>query len=110
MEISRKQFEEAAEIVMQYAKQQEINYIKSRHLSNRLKKFYINENEILKNTDISVRCLNALKSGDLENLTIKELAEKYSKNDLCRLFRNFGKKSINELEEIMEKAGVYNWR
>ena len=49
--------------------------------------------------DLSVRALNCLKSAEVE--TLGELVG-YSKNDLLK-FRNFGKKSLSELDELLEK-------
>lgn len=52
--------------------------------------------------DLSVRALNCLKAADVEMLG--DLVQ-YSKADLLK-FRNFGKKSLSELEEIIEKMGL----
>ena len=49
--------------------------------------------------DLSVRALNCLKSAEVE--TLGELVV-FSKNDLLK-FRNFGKKSLSELDELLEK-------
>ena len=49
--------------------------------------------------DLSVRALNCLKSAEVE--TLGELVG-YNKNDLLK-FRNFGKKSLSELDELLEK-------
>lgn len=48
--------------------------------------------------DLSVRALNCLKSASLE--TLGELV-RFQKSDLLK-FRNFGKKSLTELEELLE--------
>ncbi len=47
--------------------------------------------------DLSVRALNCLKSAEVE--TLGELV-KFNKNDLLK-FRNFGKKSLTELDELL---------
>lgn len=47
--------------------------------------------------DLSVRALNCLKSAEVE--TLAELVV-FNKNDLLK-FRNFGKKSLSELEELL---------
>ena len=47
--------------------------------------------------DLSVRALNCLKSAEVE--TLGELV-KFQKNDLLK-FRNFGKKSLTELDELL---------
>lgn len=47
--------------------------------------------------DLSVRALNCLKSAEVE--TLGDLV-KYNKNDLLK-FRNFGKKSLTELDELL---------
>jgi DNA-directed RNA polymerase subunit alpha len=52
----------------------------------------------LADMDLSVRALNCLKAADVESLG--ELV-RYNKNDLLK-FRNFGKKSLTELEELLE--------
>lgn len=48
--------------------------------------------------DLSVRALNCLKAADVE--TLGELVQ-FNKNDLLK-FRNFGKKSLTELDELVE--------
>jgi DNA-directed RNA polymerase subunit alpha len=48
--------------------------------------------------DLSVRALNCLKAADVE--TLGELVH-YNKNDLLK-FRNFGKKSLTELDELLD--------
>ena len=52
--------------------------------------------------DLSVRALNCLKAADVE--TLGELVS-YVKNDLLK-FRNFGKKSLTELEDLIESKGL----
>ncbi|MFO7868507.1 MAG: DNA-directed RNA polymerase subunit alpha [Bacteroidales bacterium] len=47
--------------------------------------------------DLSVRALNCLKAADVE--TLGELVQ-FNKNDLLK-FRNFGKKSLTELDELL---------
>ena len=51
----------------------------------------------LSDMDLSVRALNCLKSAEVE--TLGELVA-YNKNDLLK-FRNFGRKSLNELDELL---------
>lgn len=48
--------------------------------------------------DLSVRALNCLKAADVE--TLGDLV-RYNKNDLLK-FRNFGKKSLTELEDLLD--------
>jgi len=48
--------------------------------------------------DLSVRALNCLKAADVE--TLADLVS-FNKNDLLK-FRNFGKKSLTELEELVQ--------
>ncbi len=48
--------------------------------------------------DLSVRALNCLKAAEVE--TLGDLV-KFNKNDLLK-FRNFGKKSLTELDELLE--------
>ena len=52
--------------------------------------------------DLSVRALNCLKAADIE--TLGDLVS-FNKNDLLK-FRNFGKKSLTELEELVESKGL----
>jgi len=52
--------------------------------------------------DLSVRALNCLKSADVE--TLGELAQ-YNKADLLK-FRNFGKKSLTELDELLANLNL----
>ena len=52
--------------------------------------------------DLSVRALNCLKAADVE--TLGDLVS-YNKNDLLK-FRNFGKKSLTELEELVKAKSL----
>jgi DNA-directed RNA polymerase subunit alpha len=52
--------------------------------------------------DLSVRALNCLKAADVE--TLGELVA-YNRNDLLK-FRNFGKKSLAELDELVNTKGL----
>lgn len=52
--------------------------------------------------DLSVRALNCLKAADVD--TLGDLVA-YNKNDLLK-FRNFGKKSLAELEDLVETKGL----
>lgn len=52
--------------------------------------------------DLSVRALNCLKSADIE--TLGDLVAVH-KNDLLKL-RNFGRKSLTELEELVKSRGL----
>jgi DNA-directed RNA polymerase subunit alpha len=56
----------------------------------------------LTDLELSVRALNCLKAADVE--TLGELAG-YHKHDLLK-FRNFGKKSLTELEEKLESLNL----
>jgi hypothetical protein len=53
--------------------------------------------------DISLRTYNCLKKYDIENLS--DILRYYKRNDLMRL-RNFGKKSLNEIEELLKDYGL----
>ena len=53
----------------------------------------------LADMDLSVRALNCLKAAELE--TLGELV-KFTRNDLLK-FRNFGKKSLTELDALLDK-------
>ena len=52
--------------------------------------------------DLSVRALNCLKAAEVESLG--DLV-KFNKNDLLK-FRNFGKKSLTELDELLESMSL----
>jgi len=52
--------------------------------------------------DLSVRALNCLKAADVE--TLGELVA-YNRNDLLK-FRNFGKKSLAELDQLVDAKGL----
>jgi DNA-directed RNA polymerase subunit alpha len=52
--------------------------------------------------DLSVRALNCLKAADVE--TLGDLVQ-FNKNDLLK-FRNFGKKSLTELEDLVKTKGL----
>ncbi len=52
--------------------------------------------------DLSVRALNCLKAADVESLG--DLVS-YNRNDLLK-FRNFGKKSLTELDELVAAKGL----
>lgn len=56
----------------------------------------------LTDLDLSVRALNCLKAAEVE--TLGDLVT-YTKNDLMK-FRNFGKKSLTELEELVDIKGL----
>jgi DNA-directed RNA polymerase subunit alpha len=64
------------------------------------------DEEILKtklvDLDLSVRALNCLKAAEVESLG--DLV-KFNKNDLLK-FRNFGKKSLTELDELLETMSL----
>lgn len=53
--------------------------------------------------DLSVRALNCLKAADIE--TLGDLVS-FNKNDLLK-FRNFGKKSLTELEDLVDNKGLH---
>ena len=52
--------------------------------------------------DLSVRALNCLKAAEVD--TLGDLVS-YNKNDLMK-FRNFGKKSLTELEDLVDNKGL----
>jgi len=52
--------------------------------------------------DLSVRALNCLKAAEVD--TLGDLV-KFNKNDLLK-FRNFGKKSLTELDELLESMSL----
>ncbi len=56
----------------------------------------------LSDLELSVRALNCLKAAEVE--TLGDLVS-YNKNDLMK-FRNFGKKSLTELEDLVNNKGL----
>ena len=56
----------------------------------------------LADMDLSVRALNCLKTAEV--VTLGDLVQ-YNKTDLLR-FRNFGKKSLTELDELLESMNL----
>ena len=56
----------------------------------------------LTDMDLSVRALNCLKAADVE--TLGDLVQ-YNKTDLLK-FRNFGKKSLAELDDLLESLNL----
>lgn len=52
--------------------------------------------------NLSVRALNCLKAANVDKLG--ELVQ-YNKNDLLK-FRNFGKKSLTELDDLLESLNL----
>ena len=56
----------------------------------------------LTDMNLSVRALNCLKAADVD--TLGDLV-KYQKSDLLK-FRNFGKKSLTELDDLLEQNGL----
>ena len=52
--------------------------------------------------NLSVRALNCLKAAEVD--TLGDLV-KYQKADLLK-FRNFGKKSLTELDDLLERHGL----
>jgi len=56
----------------------------------------------LHDMDLSVRALNCLKAAEVD--TLGDLVT-YSKSDLMK-FRNFGKKSLTELEELVDSKNL----
>ena len=59
-------------------------------------------NQRLQDMDLSVRALNCLKAAEVD--TLGELV-KFHRSDLLK-FRNFGKKSLTELDELLERNGL----
>lgn len=56
----------------------------------------------LTDLDLSVRALNCLKAAEID--TLGDLVS-FDKNDLLK-FRNFGKKSLSELEDLVDAKGL----
>lgn len=57
----------------------------------------------LSDLDLSVRALNCLKAANIH--TLADLVS-YNKNDLLK-FRNFGKKSLSEIEELLKNKNLH---
>ena len=58
--------------------------------------------ERLIDLDLTVRCLNCLKAAEIE--TLGDLVN-HDKNDMLK-FRNFGKRTLIELEDLVESKGL----
>ena len=56
----------------------------------------------LTDMNLSVRALNCLKSADVD--TLGDLVQ-FQKSDLLK-FRNFGKKSLTELDDLLESLNL----
>ena len=65
------------------------------HMRQLLKKKLVDMN-------LSVRALNCLKAANVE--TLGDLVQ-YNKNELLK-FRNFGKKSLNELDDLLASLNL----
>ena len=59
-------------------------------------------NQRLADMDLSVRAQNCLNTAEVE--TLGDLV-KFHRADLLK-FRNFGKKSLSELDELLERNGL----
>jgi DNA-directed RNA polymerase subunit alpha len=59
-------------------------------------------NQRLQDMDLSVRALNCLKAAEVD--TLGDLV-KYHRADLLK-FRNFGKKSLTELDDLLESLNL----
>ena len=55
--------------------------------------------------DLSVRAMNCLKAAEVD--TLGDLVS-FNKNDLMK-FRNFGKKSLTELDELVHQKRFEFW-
>ena len=80
--------------------------VEERHQEEEFDETSLHMRQLLKtklvDMDLSVRALNCLKAADIESLG--DLVA-YNKNDLLK-FRNFGKKSLTELEDLVESKGL----
>ena len=56
----------------------------------------------LEDVELSVRAFNCLRAAGV--LTLGDLV-KYSRSELLK-FRNFGKKSLNEVDELLDNLGL----
>jgi DNA-directed RNA polymerase subunit alpha len=79
---------------------------KPRQVAEELDESTLHMRQLLKtklvDMDLSVRALNCLKAADVE--TLGDLVS-YTKADLLK-FRNFGKKSLTELEELVRSKSL----
>jgi DNA-directed RNA polymerase subunit alpha len=67
---------------------------------NRLKELF---NRSVEELELSVRSSNCLKASDIK--TLGELVQK-TESEMIK-FRNFGRKSLNEISEILSRHGMY---
>lgn len=63
---------------------------------------YVLLNKRMVDFDISIRALNCLKAAEID--TLGELV-RHKRSDLLK-YRNFGKKSLTELDELLERHGL----
>lgn len=77
-----------------------------RHVNEEFDEEVLHMRQLLKSRlvdlDLSVRALNCLKAAEVD--TLGDLV-KYNKNDLLK-FRNFGKKSLTELEDLLSDKSL----
>ena len=77
-----------------------------RHVNEEFDEEVLHMRQLLKSRlvdlDLSVRALNCLKAAEVD--TLGDLV-KYNKNDLLK-FRNFGKKSLTELEDLLSEKSL----
>lgn len=102
-ELLRKQNKE---LYMKFLRNQELNDLKSNTNVQHFLKYGYDIKDLKMSYldfDLSVRTLNCLKLADI--LTLEDLLV-YKKSDLMK-FRNFGKKSLDELCDWLEEK--YNW-
>ena len=57
----------------------------------------------MEDLDLSVRAFNCLKAAKINSLS--ELVQ-YEQEDLMK-FRNFGQKSLSEIEQVLSERGLY---
>ena len=104
--IKREEFEKAVKTIEMYVLQQESLFLEAKGIFEKVKTFFVDKNQRLIDSDISVRLLNVLKGNDV-NLedSIKEVAKKHNAKDFIK-YRNVGKKSYLELKKLINQAGI----
>jgi len=114
--ITEAEFLKALEIINNYKIQINTPYIEMRKVldKNKISHSVITKETLLKESDLSIRAINALisfyydylTSGDkrVSELTIGDF-DGVKKNDLCKA-RNMGRKSLTEIEKLFFEAGI----
>jgi DNA-directed RNA polymerase alpha subunit len=103
--ITYEEFLNAVEVINNYKKQVEEDYIRLKNVSQNkyITYDYPNKNTLIKDSDLSVRALTVLHQNNLIDKKIKDLSN-YSITDLLK-FKNMGKRTLNEIKMLCHLCG-----